>query len=323
MSLINNMLKDLEQREAGIATINYMPSHRAKNSSSWPLHIKILFGLCLLLIAVTLVRTGFSHRKVTQPLSLPHETRIIKSPAAPIADDWKKMINISGVTLQNKDNITELTFLLDHETLYRLVSNEKENQLMIFIDRTKLKSELPPIVYAYTAITKITAKQLKDDTEFILTFAPGASLKDVHVNEIDGNTELVISAISPHHEEVTSPSPDVALLQENISEEKGPEAEETFAKQYQTALYNAEAGHFDLAINKLYELLKMDPLHKEARISLVAILLDQNNIAAAEVLIKDGLKQDPHYAPYAKLHTRIQALRGNNKQVLHAATQNV
>lgn len=311
MSLINNMLKDLEQREGTHAKVAYIPLPRPPKKRILLLKsLKIATVIIMFLSgALLLSNVIFKHKTIPLQPFINHpiqpSTQILKT----IDTTWKNTSNITGITLQNKDNLTEVTFLLNRSALYRLDSDEMQNQLIIYVDRSVLKSEIPHLAYMNTAINNITAQQVKDDTRFTLSFAPGATLKYVNMNTVNGNPELVVAVRAATA--IEQPS---ATTDQNV---KSPAMQNVLAQQYQTALLNAETGHYQLAIQNLYALLKMDVEYKDARVSLAALLIDQDKIADAQKLIKQGLLQTPDFTPYIELKARIYALQGKYKLALH------
>ncbi len=318
MSLINNMLKDLERRENRSGSITYMPF---RNSHSKQYYLKTMgyfAGIIAIFVTFTFLfmKIFFTHtHSRLSPFAIENAPTTTATAHA-IDKNWKNTINITGITMQNKDNLTEVTLLLDHEALYRLVSDEMQNQLIVYIDRSQLKSEIPVGSFGSKAINKMTATEIKGDTKLTLSLNAGSTIKYVTENNVNGHPELVIAAVSenstpaPTPKETPVTSPDEATI-------KSPAMQNLLTDRYQAALQKAEAGQYQLAMQDLESLLKLDPDYKDARVSLIALLIDQDKLMEAEKMIHVGLQQNPDFIPFIELKARILALNGKYKLALN------
>ena len=317
MSLINNLLKDLEQRESHGQTVPHLMLFPERKHHHFFANLKksILPASLFLIFFFLFSFFLFKSNNVSPVKFIDNPAHSRAAPAPANNTDWKNAIAITGVTIQTKDNITEVTFALSHDALYRLVTDSMQNQLSIYIDHAQLQSEIPPIGYLNQAITKITSQQIDDDTRFTLHFTPGATIKHVNLNSSNAHPELVVAVAMP-----TASSSNIAT-EATASEQSEPPVkslalQNLLLQHYQTALLNAEAGRYQLAMQQLTALLKMDPTYKDARVSLVALLIDQGDTKQAADYIKTGLTQMPDYVPFVELKARIFALEGKYKQAL-------
>lgn len=90
------------------------------------------------------------------------------------------------------------------------------------------------------------------------------------------------------------------------------------AEQYNQAMAYVNQGKNIQAVAILHHILIADPNYKNARLSLAAILMKQKKLDDAKSLLQDGLKQLPKDPDYVKLYAHILA---ENGQVYLALTQ--
>ncbi len=317
MSLIINMLKDLEKRESvnrdkpeitlfndDIAIASRYILHPGKNA--------IYFLILIAIVSTILFISSYfsAHQSTPSVKSIqPVIDNVITNKPDMIDTIWTSPVLINGVTLQVKDNITELTFMLSHVALYRLSSDDMQNQISISFDNAKLQSTLPPINYLNTAISRLTTNQVNDSTQFVLTLAPGTSIRNISLDDSKSNPELTISIESP--EKSTN-----QVSQTTSGDIKVPALQSLLSQQYQSALQLAENGDFKNAISQLESLLKADQSFNDARTSLVALLIDQGNITYANQILNHGLKIQPGYIPFVELKARLLSLDGQAKQAI-------
>lgn len=321
MSLINNMLKDLEQRENPRQPLPHITfikkSHHThlRGTRKWLL----LIGTLSMLTVVSIL-WHMAHQSVSVAPPILHTTTQATTVNNNTQDmDWTKPAAITGVTLQMKDNTTEITFLLDHPALYRLTTSAEHNQLSITIDNASLRAELPPVSYLNTTVERIKAQPLNMDTKFTLFLAPGSLIKNINMNTTNTTAELVVAIEYQPTQQPTEPTstamaaPATVLPNQVV---KTPAMQQMLTQQYQTALMNAEQGQYQSAIERLTSLLKMDPSFNDARVSLSALLIDQGNPLKARQFLDDGLNRQPEYVPFIELKARILATQGKFKQAL-------
>src|SRR5690606_29913416 len=137
----------------------------------------------------------FHHKKpaiIQHPLTSNTMMMSHHDEANPMDVAWLKPVFITGMTTQVKENITELSFLLDHPALYEINTNNMQNELTLTINNAQLQSSLPAINYLNTAIQRISTEVTNQDTVFHLVLMPGASLKFANINTENNNAELII-----------------------------------------------------------------------------------------------------------------------------------
>ncbi len=317
MSLINNMLKDLEKRKSPHHMVPLTILINEKPSYGYFLfkHIYKLSGIIFGIVAAAILITAtvkYMHQP-KQKLSIPTHLPAVQSkalePSSTIDTSLLSPVLITGVTLQVKDNITELTFLLNHAALYRLNTDDMNNKLNLVLEHAELQSTLPLTTYLNTAIQQLTTKKVRGDTQFDITLYPGAAIKYVNLNTDEKNPELVVAIeyqTSANH--VKNGFVSIPIKTQAMNS--------LLLEQYQVALKAAESGNYSYAINSLAELLKTDPNHKDARVSLTALLLDQGQPTRANKIIEEGLTANPTYTPFIELKARILTTQGRVKAAI-------
>jgi tetratricopeptide (TPR) repeat protein len=314
MSLINNMLKDLEKRDTHAREFSSIEliklnSFRNKNKRIFTLS-NVFIALTLILISLTSVIL-FRYINKSNIAPLPTQKTLSQPQTSSVNNDdiaWLQNASINGVTLQVKDNITEIAFLLDRSALYRLVSDAAQNRLSVIIENSHLQSTLPPVAYLNTALQGLSSQASNKDTKFVLSLVPGATIKYVNLSQSDHSAELVVAI---EYQKVTQ-----TAQRQSENSVKTPAMQNLITQQYQESLLSAETGNYTSAIEHLTSLLKIDPEFKDARVSLTALLIDQGNRSRAQKLIDDGLNTNPGYTPFIELKARILATDGKFAQAL-------
>lgn len=312
MSLINNMLKDLEKRKSkdvslpSIALTDSIPTTQLFSYKK----MILLSGLLLLLTIFYLLAREII--RTPHLIALQQIQEIEKSPLIPTTKEnteWLQPISILGVTLQVKDNITEISFLLDHIALYRLSNGGLPNQFYLTIEHSQLKSELPLINSLNTSLQRIETRTINGHTRFSFYTYPGAAIKYVNLANENNNPELVIAI------EYQAPS-DTNSSAKNPETIITPTPQGSLSQHYQVALESIKIGDETNAINQLTTILKINPAYHHARVSLAALWIDKKNLNEAKQLINKGLTITPDYIPFIELKARILTTEGNTKQAL-------
>src|SRR3990167_667145 len=314
MSLINNMLKDLEKRELAPRNIPFAPFDPG-TSSRIRRHINkksyFFAGIFLLFVLGAMVIL-LNRKQEVRVASIPQPASMVEKPIVQVANNnaqWLKPVTVTGITLQVKGDITEISFLLDHAVLYRLFSDGMHNRLSLILDNTQLQAELPPVRYLHTAIQKLSTEKINGHTKFDLYISPDATVKYVSLNDENSKPELVV-AIESHSNTVKQ------ALSSSNDFAKTPALQTLLLQQYQSAIGAAEIGRYNFAIEQLVSILKADPSYRDARVSLVALLMDRGSTSRARRLIDEGLSLLSDYAPFLELKARILAQEGQVAQAI-------
>jgi len=313
MSLINNLLKDIQRRETNIHALPYIaltktPAKR-KSLNRLPLFVIATASSFLLVLLIFLLTPPASHSTLAPFIN--DQTLELSNP--PIDPVFQEPVTITGVTLQSKQNLTELGFLLNHPALYRVISHNSRNEISIIIDHSQLQSNLPAFNYLNTALERIKTTNLANETRIDLYLVPGTDISYISSNTQGQDSQLVIGLQLPN-------SPVTPTQQASAGNKSGvikiPDANSLLTQQYQQALNAAEKGEYDSALQQLENIVQSSPEFKEARVSLAALLLDQGFTDKAKQVIAKGLELSPGYPGLIELRARLLTLNGKLKEAL-------
>ncbi len=311
MSLINNMLKDLEKRQKPAADIPYLLI--STSSSATRLRIRTLYGLGLFLIVSVCVITllFFLQNQKSTLIVTPMLKNTLQTPVNAAVEniEWLRPITITGITVQMKDNMTELSFLLDHAALYRLTRHAVNNEISLIIEQSKLQSSLPRVDELNTGIQRLTSQNINGDTYINILLNAGATIKYIDLNSDNKNPELVMAIEHPSIETATESQTTTQII-------KTPALQSFLSKHYQSALTAAQNGEYQTAIKQLQSVLKLDPQYHDARVALSALLIEHHQSSQAKKIIEEGLSLTPNYVPFTELKARILTLEGQVTQAL-------
>ena len=237
MSLINNMLKDLEKREAVHSNIPNI-FLTGNKPSTHPISIKkimagsALFSLIILSYLFILL-TKSADSTLAKPLV--QSTSLTKSAPHFSSSEmsWLKPALITGMSVQVKDNITEITFLLDHPALYHIESDNISGNLSVTLENAQLVAALPTLNYLNSAIEQLSTSAQNGDTIVHFRLFPGSNIKYVNLNTTEKNPELVIAVeYQPTLEQYKTKLPGNRI--------KTPAIQSILTEQYQSALSEAD-----------------------------------------------------------------------------------
>lgn len=320
MSLINNMLKDLEKRENNPQVVAYVPNiSLAQKKPFYKKYKAVWIGLLLALTLLGLIAVMLRHPSISNPsVTLPEQPHSLATPEVKPDDSWLQPASVTGISLQVKDKHTEISFLLNHPTLYRLTSNNR-HELSLFIDNAQLQAALPVINEVNSALQGISSQTTDSHIKIKLVLNPGADIQSIRLSDDAKNPALVI-ALDYH------PENDHLITNLAAKVVKTPAMRSLLLQHYKNALDYAEKGDYASAIKKLSDLLIADPMYQEARVSLIALLIDQGDPAKAKKWVSEGLRLNPDYAPFTELKARILVNEGKLEEalsLLQSATPNM
>lgn len=304
MSLIIDMLKDLEKRENGNTAIPHMASSYQQDDSEKTELYKIIAAVSTAIFIVFIVGYFLIYKMShTTAVTIPIGTISPKSVDQKnnAEEAWLSPVTISATSFETNDNSTEITFLLTHNALYRL-GHDKNGRVLIFIDNAKLESDLPTLIGAEVGIQNITASSVNDNLKFAISLKPGSYLQSAGLSNEGKNPSLVVSignAVSAPDEVIASTS--------NI---KTPAMQSIVMDKYHHALKLADMGNTQDAIEALGKLLVYYPDYNDVRVSLAAIILESGNPIKARKIIDDGLSISPDYLPLIELKARVLTSEG-------------
>lgn len=302
MSLIINVLKELENRENdGQAAIPSMLIQANDKPTIPALRLTLAISLGVFFVMLIAYFTSLSHRPITpkqHTLAVATEHRLHPLLARENEKNWLSPVTISGVSLAVKDNITELTFSLNHPALYRLETYTYNNSMALIFDNATFNSTLPTFDTLKTAFSQLNSRTEGNQTRFSFTLQPTASIKNINLVNEANDPQLIMTLDNGEH----------AI---NATAIKTPAMQSLVNQAYDAATALIQAGNKSAAKNELRSILETDPTHDRARIALAAILLSENKLASANDLINEGLVRSPDSLPLTELKARMLSDAGN------------
>lgn len=311
MSLIINMLKDLENRHNGNAEIPAMAtSHHHYSLTNNDRYKKIIAIIVIVFFVIFCLYFLLHRSKLEIILPVADDNVLIKTDE--IQDHNNDIllapVLISAVSYETKDLSTEISFMLSHGALYRIVSNDANNRITLYINNAKMASDLPTLVGAETSIQNISAHTESGELQFVISLKPGAYLQSVNMSNEEKNSALLLSV------GLLKSNPDEILS--STSNIKTPAMQTIIMDRYHNAVKMAETGNKQEAIDDLIKLLQYYPDYNDARVSLAAIILESGNHVKARKIIDEGLAINPDYIPLVELKARLLTSEGKVKEAL-------
>lgn len=318
MSLINETLKSIqrkEQREAEIIPIpvGLLTANKKKFIFN---NIILTFSLLIAAVLVTLFFTKhlFHEKLITikQPLK-----PIAKSNLNTTASLSPRLAKIPSISVNVKENITEIIFSLTQPILYHVTSDSFLNKINITFDRTQFEATMPDFATLNSGIANMEYRKNKDQVVISLTLLPKAAIRSLYLNEDKTQAELVVAidnpiAIEMNHRLYTAPTPKPLLFATK---------KETVEDRYQTAMHSLDANDKNQSIELFKSILADDPSHLDATLSYAVLLIEKHDINNALNLINKGLQFHPDYLPLVELKARVYLLKNQTKLAINLLKQ--
>lgn len=336
MSLINQMLKDLEIRTTQAAQADspvvglYSAAVRKKSKTK---NYLFLLGL----LAFAFVWTWnlihyFSHQhssfqtghlqtraavKSAPPIRMP--MAVIKKPD--LAARAEVLVALTGISMQVHGKMTYLRFLFDRETLYQVNADPLQHSLIITLKNTHLTVNVPPLDFINSALKdlKISYGE-KGELKLILILSPDAKLSNLELNKESRYPELQADFLMEAPVVVNQEK--VVRMNKNMAEQHTGQLKKVAValsvdEKYQEALGLVEAGQHDKAIQGLTVLVDKHPEYNLARETLVTLLVQQGNQGSAEKILSTGLQLQPYYPPFIEMKAHFLVDEGKIEQALN------
>jgi tetratricopeptide (TPR) repeat protein len=304
MSLINDMLKDLEQRPLQLQRHSLLQDLRTDISRQLTHnrnYYYIIGVLSIILLFFSFLYFFHQHRLAT--ISAPAKkgevakAKVIPpAPLAAIKPVPTDLTRLSSIAFQVQQDTAFLRFLLSQIPLYQVSSESSNHEITITFQNTHLAAAIPKMDYAGSGIENITA--VDDNTnnlKLIVKLNPAADVKRLELNQ-DGAAPELQMEVTYHP---------VQVGDSNSYSVKKAITEAPADQQYQHALSLATSDRIQDAITLLQGLVIEFPHHDKAREYLAGLLLQENNSIVAERIVLEGLKLNPDYPPYVKLEAHM------------------
>jgi Flp pilus assembly protein TadD len=313
MSLINKVLKEIENRQQNTSTANKETITLGLNSLPNKYNIKLIslitgiIVLSLGLVFITIQKFHKIQQKAPSAKIAPTNTLVSKNPYQTNATNLP--VKLENIALNVEKNKTTINFFLNQSTLYFLAHDDTERHLSLTLSNTKLLKQ-PAINLANTVIREIKPVQSGNNT----------------VVNIDVASDTQIIGLQM----ITQPKPELQLTLLNSNTPTGvihktnhPFSKEEISEQYYqkaTALISEEKN--DSAIDTLYKAVSNNPNNKKAREALVSLLVKNGDLTSANEMLQPGLKANPEYSPFTELQAYIYMEKNQKEKAIKSLEAN-
>ena len=315
MSLLNNMLKNLEkrnqeqvQKSTDQPVLSELQAPPAKKRS-WAFTIKLLEICLIIFLSITVVYLSI---QLFDSLKKRHLLNFIVTPAS-----QAKSANLtvkspkSKATLQNifitrgaSEIVIQFTF--DMVVRYQLSENNEHSQSIITLSNVNFNANLPLLPVDF--IRALTTKTIGNDLQITMETAPGTEIK-VMQDQTQKPVRLIFILTN-------NPAPVVLTQPEMKKTPVLPTPEEQATADYQEALDLVAHDKLSQAITLLMKVVQVEPGLVAARKTLVTLLIKSSQIDTAASYVETGLKITPDAIDLIELDARLLLLKNRPEEAL-------
>ena len=317
MSIINQMLKDLNKRQSRQEGDEQNPlsglnANHAPKDKKKKIILLILLAILVLIALYSFFGNSSKEKSKTikattsnLPTTLSSETirkRLDKGPSV-----------LNGVTISpltedqiNQIQSQELTLNFDNATPKFHIQKDLAHHKLI-LDLLDSESNSPLTIHDNSIISKLLSNSDNDTITLTLTLID--SISNIDIKQTDKSLIIMLTASTnaePTHAEVVVEEPQVIQL--------SPEQQRQEA--YDNALSFIESGSIKQATLELQDILNKTPNFLVARNTLATLYLQNNDITNANKQIDEGLKLTPKDVTLVTLKARILLNQGDESLAL-------
>ncbi|GEM_PF-3647255 len=314
MSLINQMLKDLEARRQHNQTQrnSLLDLHAATTAPSPTAFLRHPVYLAMILALLTLVSLFFIYlngRKPIIPASLSSITTPQQAPTAVIAPTEENMpAQLQNIHVERENDTTRLQFSLSQPRWYSLENNTENNQLLLLIDNI----DLSPVCKSASSPGECAASLFPDNptdfsanidalpnekNQYLFTFnlASDVKLNTFLFDETTGKLSFTLN-----HVTATPTTGQVIDIKKPTSHGGASEDGE-----YHRAWDLINTKQLSQGITVLEQLLARNPAFKSARIDLTSLFIRLGRYDDANQLIQEGKRLHLHDDTFVMMQARL------------------
>jgi len=326
MSLINQMLKDLDRRRTQQSDSDVtLPGMQKTDRGSKRWLVYFVRGLIVLLIVlivlvVTRPKLGTTSSLVKE-VALPNTQQTLQHVSQ---GEQKREVNkdflseyvsekVATADLTNfihhtDGNISTLHFMLNRTTNYYIQSKFSHQELIINLNNTKLSY---PIYFSSMNIPGLTSLQVKtkdNDLQLIFNLKPDTKINKILFNNHE-NSEMVVEIA--HGSDVPAKAKIIKSLSLKNKKEEieksflPPTPEELANEDYKKALNLIQKNDMATAITVLKQSLGKYSKFLPSIETLSMIYLQQGKLSKADKVLQIGLQQSPSSINLIKLKARV------------------
>jgi MSHA biogenesis protein MshN len=320
MSLINQMLKNLEQRRAAAGTtsgVDVMTGLRSAMQAGRAYSHWIMGAIVVLILIIIgwLIGNKLSAPNVVQPTTVVAVKPVVARPSPVIKQQIiPTVITVQRLFVTGDGQNAQLHISLTGRTSYVLESSENQDEITLTLDNTNKAAAAQLLNSGNTLIKNVSAVDMGNNQLALkLNVAVGTQIQRLTLN---GNNpaEFVLELTNPTSvKEVNTPTAD-----DKQDQQAQPTTDNkvTADQTYQKALQLVDENNVPAAISTLKDLLTTTPDYADAREALVKLLLQQGQISDADNILHAGMEARPGYPPFVELQAHIMALEGEYANAL-------
>lgn len=354
MSLINQMLRDLENRRSqrpsfDVPLIDLRAAKISTLIEKWfDYRLGIFISCCVLFLLISLFKVFFGHHAEetinNNPASALNSTGAESSLIGIFSNHQANLFQKNSTTNSGEVNlarlqdfkvtrngdITHVSLSFDKATLYNLES-EEESKITLTLDHAGLQKTITPSDYIDSAIQDITVAS-NAEGELALTFHVPSDAVVKSLNSFDGSQHIITldivsssANIANQNEQSTpiassTPSSTEKPLEissfSNVKKITAPSEGELVNQKLQSIMELVNRGQVEVAIRLLRNLIVKNPTFLPAQESL-AILLGQNGSIVEAVQILDNARtRFGNDSSLLKLEAELLTKQGKSQEAL-------
>ncbi len=342
MSLINEMLRDLEKRHKreGCLPCSETPLVVSEKIST---KVFLLIGGVLLLAGIAwvggktlpalvltkpVVPSLFVRQEIAVPAiaaRIPTESlqptvsALIQSPAPAVAEQLVAELLHLGVAEDEKSAQLSLTFAQLPE--YRLLQNGSGTaQLVVSFSQTQIGTDFKIPKLSGSLLKRISLIPQKQTLQLLVDLDEHTQVRSFQfVDDLDQGHRLLVEFVAipvvteKPQKQISVPKP-APIVAEKVVEREEPTAAKVSRNRsplsrdqqaYQTGLKQLKQGHWTAAEGSFNQALLVNPKLVDARLQLVGLLQQQMKLGKVENVLQQGLSLTPENLDFRKLYARL------------------
>jgi tetratricopeptide (TPR) repeat protein len=206
-------------------------------------------------------------------------------------------IRLENIALRSQDNKTIIDFVLSAPTLYFVEYSADQQQLFVTLNNTGLQGNLP-VALENTFIIALNTKQSGTNTICTLTILPGTKVSGLQMlDKPQPQLHLELSNLQLTDSKMAKTPVPISPQQQR-------------EQRYQQIQQVLAQNNIREAITQLHLFVGDFPESLQARETLVALLIKENDRQRANNVLMVGMNKNPKHAPFIKLKSHILAEQG-------------
>lgn len=325
MSVINQMLKDLEERRSLKQRLNTLSKVDLESIFSEGTHIpRRYFKIIFISSFVVLLGLGMYYKISKQPshpipAAIQPQVQIPQTPA-PTPPVLKALL--TGMELI-KEPATRLILKFNQSVQYQVQEEPEQGMWQATFDNTEVSSTVTPLAVQNTPIKTLEMHPIADKLHIKLILLKPTRIQSMlltHPNYTEFLMDFVeilptaIEELVGETQPIPTPTPPPAPVLVKIKHESSKaERVETFLQE---SFVFIEKQQFEEAEQKLQEALTLLPNHTKARETDVKLKFQLGHFLEAEQSLARGLAASPQYLPFIQLKARLWVETGKPQEAL-------